>query len=72
MAHPANLTLDGAFTDLALALKNAVQPDRFNGATFIQTWKRAESVRLAGKMSLQWSHVYSNVETFRTRPDRAL
>src|SRR5205809_207946 len=37
----------------------------FNGATFIQTWKRRDGRGIQGANArwLQWSHVYSNVET---------
>ncbi len=37
---------------------------RFNGATFIQTWKLSPNgARLIKDYELQWSHVHSNVET---------
>ena len=38
--------------------------ERFNGATFIQTWKLSLCrKRQVLPQSLQWSHVHSNVET---------
>ncbi len=47
---------------------SAAQARRFNGATFIQTWKRLCPSRVRPCSSLlQWSHVHSNVETHHAR-----